>query len=76
MHFKTQGKCVGYKEEYAPAKGKTHLLKCADALRFLRSQAKLEEGYLIRASWAEQPNYIGCWLLSPKTLHLVIWINF
>jgi hypothetical protein len=56
MHFKTQGNCVGCKEKYAPAKGKTHLLKCADALRLLSSQAKLEEGYLVRISWAEQPN--------------------
>ena len=56
MHFKTQGKCIGCKEKYAPGKGSAHLLKCEGALQFLRSQAKLEEGYLIRVSWAEQPN--------------------
>lgn len=70
MHFKTQGKCVGCKEKYAPAKGKTHLLKCTDALRFLRSQAKLEEGYLVRVSWSEQPNMYWMLVAVPKSLTL------
>jgi len=70
MHFKTQGKCIGCKEKYAPGKGSAHLLKCEGALQFLRSQAKLEEGYLIRVSWAEQPNMY--WMLAtvPKSLTL------
>lgn len=53
MKIKTEGKCIGCKEKYAPGKGNAHLLKCTDALQFLRSQAKLEEGYLVRISWAE-----------------------
>ena len=70
MHFKTQGKCVGCKEKYTPGKGNAHLLKCEDALQFLRSQAKLEEGYLVRASWAEQPNMYWMLVAVPKSLTL------
>ena len=76
MHFKTQGRCIGCKEKYAPGKESAHLLKCEDALQSLRSYAQLEEGYLVRMSWAEQPNMY--WMLAavPKSLTLGIWINF
>src|SRR5690606_29218003 len=66
MYFKTQGKCMGCKGKYTPGKGGTHLLKCKDALQSLRSHAQLEEGYLVRISWAEQPNMYWMLVTVPK----------
>lgn len=70
MYFKTQGKCIGCKEKYTPGKGSAHLLQCEGSLQFLHSQAKLEKGYLVRVSWAEQPNMYWMLVAVPKSLTL------
>lgn len=70
MHFKTQGKCISCNEKYTAGKGRAHLLKCERTLQSLRSQAKLEKGYLVRISWAEQPNMYWMLVAVPKSLTL------
>lgn len=70
MRIKTEGKCTGCGEKYTPSKGKTHLLKCAGALKSLCSHAKLEEGYLVRVSSAEVPNMYWMLVAVPKSLSL------
>lgn len=70
MKIKTEGKCIGCNERYTPGKGSAHLLKCEGVLQSLRSQKKLEEGYLIRISWAEEPNMYWMVVAIAKSLTL------
>lgn len=70
MKIKTEGKCVGCREKYSPIKGAAHLFKCADILTLLHPCTKLEEGYLVRVSWTEQPNMYWILIAVPKSLTL------
>ncbi|MGR3911751.1 MAG: hypothetical protein QRY71_00355 [Candidatus Rhabdochlamydia sp.] len=71
MGFKTKGACTGCKEILTPGRGEAHLLKCKETLQLLQSGEKLEEGYIIRISWVEEPNVYWMFVAVPKTLALI-----
>ncbi len=70
MKIRTEGKCIGCKERYTPGKGSVDLLNCEGVLQSLCSQKKLEEGYLVRISCAEEPNMY--WIVIAVDLALFL----
>jgi hypothetical protein len=68
MKIKTKGKCSKCNEDYSPAKGTAHLVGCA--LQSFQPSPSTTEGYLLRISWAEQPNLYWMFVTIPRNASL------
>lgn len=68
MKIKTEGACLGCGEKRTATYAGIHVLKCAETLAALQRDAKLEEGYLIRVSWDEQPHMYWLLIAMAKSL--------
>ncbi|HEV7736067.1 MAG TPA: hypothetical protein VGO47_01680 [Chlamydiales bacterium] len=68
MKIKTKGKCSKCNETYSPAKGTAHLVSCV--LQSFQSSQSSTEGYLLRISWAEQPNLYWMFVTIPRNASL------